>query len=392
MTHHIQQAWQYARHSMLLFVLLAIIFLPACQKEQQQVDIAQKETVLDIIQSEKETQGLHSVAFCVVKNDQVLWSDAMGNADEKNNIAATPQTRYLIASISKAVTAIAMMQLYEKGLFNLDDDINLYLPFKVVNPNHPDVPITFKMLLNHTASISDKPYASYNFYCWNHDCPTALGDFMHDYFEPGAPKYSTKNFYTYKPGEQANYSNMGFALIGYLVEVIAKKPFDTYCKENIFKPLDMDKTEWRLANIPLNELAIPYSPTFTSNTPHFTFPDYPNGGLRTTVLDLSKILRMVAMKGVLNNQQILKSETITLMQQETSTIKRGSITFHPGLGMYYRAVGGMNLYGHSGGEQGTTTDMLLDINTGIGAIVFTNTGTANLDIIISSLIQYAGKQ
>jgi CubicO group peptidase (beta-lactamase class C family) len=175
------------------------------------------------------------------------------------------------------------------------------------------------------------------------------------------------------------------------VEVIAKKPFDTYCRENIFNPLGMDKTQWRLANAPLNELAIPYSPTITSSTPHFTFPDYPNGGLRTTVLDLSKILRMIAMKGELNGERILKSETVTLMQKETSTIKRGSITFHPGLGMYYRKVGTQNLYGHSGGEQGTTTDMLLDIDTGVGAIVFTNTGTANLDIIISSLIQYANK-
>ena len=60
--------------------------------------------------------------------------------------------------------------------------------------------------------------------------------------------------------------------------------------------------------------------------------------------------------------------------------------------MYYRKIGTQNLYGHSGGEQGTTTDMVLDINTGVGAIVFTNTSTANLDTIISSLIQYAKKQ
>jgi CubicO group peptidase (beta-lactamase class C family) len=379
------------RYTMCVLSLLSTVLLLSCEKEQEPVDISQKENVLTIIQSEKAIQDLHSVAFCVIKNDQILWSDAIGKADEKKNIPATPETRYLIASISKAVTATALMQLYDKGLFQLNDNINLYLPFKVVNPNHPDVPITFKMLLNHTASISDKPYASYNFYCWNFDCPTALGDFMRNYFVSNASFYSKENFYTYKPGEQANYSNMGFALIGYLVEVIAKKPFDTYCSENIFKPLGMNKTEWRLANTPLNELAIPYSPTITSSTPHFTFPDYPNGGLRTTVLDLSKILRMIAQKGTLNNQQILKSETITLMQKETSSFNKGNITFRPGLGMYYRKIGTQNLYGHSGGEQGTTTDMVLDINTGVGVIVFTNTGTANLDTIISSLIQYSKK-
>lgn len=311
----------------ILLLLFSTMFLLSCEKEEQLVDISQKEKVLEIIKSEKAIQDLHSVAFCVIKNDQILWSDAIGNADEKKNIPATPQTRYLTASISKAVTATALMQLYDKGLFELDENINLYLPFKVVNPNHPEVPITFKMLLNHTASISDKPYASYNFYCWNFDCPTSLSDFIHNYFAQNGLFYSKENFYKYKPGEQANYSNMGFALIGYLVEVISKKPFDTYCTENIFNPLDMNKTEWRLSKTPLNEIAIPYSHTITSSTPHFTFPDYPNGGLRTTVLDLSKPLRMIAQKGTLNNQEILKSETITLMQKETSTFKKANITF-----------------------------------------------------------------
>ncbi len=60
----------------------------------------------------------------------------------------------VIASISKTITATAVMQLWEQGLFELDDDVNDYLPFNVRNPNHPDVPITFRMLLTHTSSIN----------------------------------------------------------------------------------------------------------------------------------------------------------------------------------------------------------------------------------------------
>lgn len=90
---------------------------------------------------------------------------------------------------------------------------------------------------------------------------------MHDFFSTDGSNYSMDNFFAYKPGEKANYSNNGYVLIGYLVEAIAQKPFDIYCKENIINPLEMKKTEWRLSNIPPDELAIPYSPLFTLNTP-----------------------------------------------------------------------------------------------------------------------------
>jgi CubicO group peptidase (beta-lactamase class C family) len=375
-----------------IMVLAVLILTGACEKESTLVDTSQKEEVLAVIKSEKGIQGMPSVAFCVVKNERLLWSDAIGYADVDKKIGATPETRYLIASISKAVTAIALMQLYDRGLFKLDDDINKFLPFKVIHPKHPDVPITFKMLLNHTSSISDLHYNTFNMYCWNHDCPTPLDEYMRNFFTPGNQLNSPNNFYDYQPGEKANYTNNGFALIGYLVEVITKKRFDVYCKEQIFNPLGMKKTEWRLANIPLNELAIPYAPTITSKKPHYTFPDYPNGGLRTTVLDLSKILRMLIMKGTLDGKQILKSETVALMQKRTSSIDRGIVSFQPGLGMYHQEIGGRELYGHGGNEQGAATEMFFDANEGTGVIVFTNSNFSNLEVIFSSLFQYANQQ
>lgn len=130
----------------------------SCKKVDSPIDISSQSEVLKIIQAEKNIQNLNSVAFCVVKNDQILWSDAIGYANREKKIDATPETRYFIASISKTVTAVAAMQLYEKGLLDLDADVNIYLPFTVKSPKHPDQKITTRMLLSHSSSISDESY------------------------------------------------------------------------------------------------------------------------------------------------------------------------------------------------------------------------------------------
>ncbi len=105
----------------------------------------------------------------------------------------------------------------------------------------------------------------------------SLEEYFNAVFVSSGQYFSADNFSDSRPAEAEDYSNLGSALIGYLVERIAQSPFDVYCKNNIFTPLGMSKTEWRLANTPLSELAIPYSEEITSANPHYTFPDYPNG-------------------------------------------------------------------------------------------------------------------
>jgi len=372
-----------------LFCVLLLLF--SCKKVDKPVDISSQSEVLKLIQAEKNIQNLSSVAFCVIKNDQILWSDAIGYANKEKKIAATPDTRYFVASISKTVTAVAAMQLYEKGLLDIDADVNIYLPFTVKNPKYPDQKITTRMLLSHSSSISDDRYRELNLICFGFDYPQPLGDFLNDFFTEGRQYYSTKNYYDYSPGAEANYTNVGFALVGYLVERVSGQDFDSYCKTNIFLPLGMTKTEWYLKNTPLDELAIPYSPLVTGvfQSPHLSFPDIPSGTLKTTVNDLSKFLRAIMMNGTFNGYQMLKPETVLLMETATYHLQAGKFIMSYGFGMYYREIGNLNLLGHSGGEQGATSDMVFDPNTNVGAIVFSNTTSiSDIDLIVNSLIQY----
>ena len=100
-----------------------------------------------------------SLSTCVIKNESVVWSKTYGYYDLKNKKLATQNTIYMVASISKMFTAIAIMQLWEQGLFDLDDDVNDYLPFELRNPHYPDVPITFRMLLAHQSSLGNPEFS-----------------------------------------------------------------------------------------------------------------------------------------------------------------------------------------------------------------------------------------
>lgn len=357
----------------------------SCQKEEP-VSVNTKEELEIALENEVTSNNLTSISYCVVKNENILYSHALGFADKDNNKLATDSTRYLIASVSKTITAVAIMQLVEQNLIGLDDDINQYLPFSVRNPSFPNDKITLRMLLCHRSSISDDYQETFDLDCFGMDCAMTLEQYFKAVFLDNGPYYSPNNFSNEKPGTEEDYSNLGLALVGYLVERITQTPFDVYCKNNIFIPLEMHKTEWRLANTPLSELAIPYSDEITSPNPHYTFPDYPNGGLRTTVLDLSKFLRMVMLNGSFNNRQILSSASMATMK----TLQLGSTEFC--LTFYYDTVKGRKVLGHSGGEKGVTTEMFYDPNNNVGVIVFSNEEDAALENILSLLFSYGEKQ
>ena len=108
------------------------------------------------IQETVDKLNVVGLSISVIENNKISYSQGFGYADIDKSIKTDTNTIYRIASISKSITASAIMKLYEEGKFKLDDDINDYLNgFEVRNPNFPDEKITFRMLLTHTSSIID---------------------------------------------------------------------------------------------------------------------------------------------------------------------------------------------------------------------------------------------
>ena len=129
------------------------------------------------------------------------------------------------------------MKLYDQDEFELDEDISTYLGFTVRNPNHPTIPITFRMLLSHTSSLQDGTgYTSFlNATYAQNPIPN-----MSSVLQPGGSFYTTNMWRTEIPGSYFTYSNLNFGLIGTLIEKISNQRFDVFMKNEILIPLDID--------------------------------------------------------------------------------------------------------------------------------------------------------
>ena len=123
---------------------------------------------------------------CAIAGPGRVWcSGGFGLADMEHQRPMLADTLINVASVSKTVTAAAVMQLWEQKRFDLQDDVARYLPFALRNPHFPDVPITFEQLLTHLSSIRDNgPAYDRTYVCG--DSPVALGEWLKEYFTPEA--------------------------------------------------------------------------------------------------------------------------------------------------------------------------------------------------------------
>jgi CubicO group peptidase (beta-lactamase class C family) len=129
-----------------------------------------------------------------------------------------------VASISKLVTSIAVMKLLDDGRLALDRDVSGYLGFSLRNPAFPDTPITLRQLMSHRSSLRDgETYWA----PW----PQTLAELMQqaEHFDPGRP-----------PGTYFTYSNLGFGIVGAIVECVTGERFDRYMRRTLFEPLGVE--------------------------------------------------------------------------------------------------------------------------------------------------------
>ena len=309
-----------------------------------------------------------SVSASIIKHDVVLWSKGYGFYDLQNNKPATNTTLYNIASISKTVTATALMQLYEQNLFELDEDINMYLPFSVRHPMFLDSPITFRMLLSHHSGFSEDPKEFYKYFP-EEQCPIPLYPWIETYLSPDGNNYTSEIWSNDAPGERFHYANIGFALIGYLVERITGQPFYQYCKDNIFIPLKMYNTSYIFSDINLSNLAIPYKFIFNHYKPydHYCYVGYPCGSIQTSVTDFSHFIIAHMNQGIYDGYQLLNATTIELMH----TIQYPDGNY--GLGWFvWNDTNHESYYGHTGGDYGVTTSVTVRVSESCAVVYFTN--------------------
>lgn len=306
----------------------------------------------------------------LVADGEVAWAEGFGWADA--GVPADGDTLFLTASLSKLVTATAVMRLVDEGSIDLDEDVNAYLPFAVRNPEFPDQAITARQLLAHTSSISDRRFGELveDMFVIG-DWPVPVSRFVRDYLVEGGSYYRAgASFGTFAPGERKEYSNVGFTLLGALVEAVTGLTFEQYQQKSILGPLAMNRSSWYLGPLAGESIAVPFgwSKGGFEPYPHYGTGIVPAAMLRTSARQLGNFVAMYLRLGEFGGRRLLEPATI----EEILTVQYPDLDPYQGLGFLVFEDGRYTYAAHSGGLFGASTDVSIELETGVGLVLLTN--------------------
>lgn len=344
-----------------------------------------------VITQQMNQAGIVGLGAAIIIDKEQIWSRGYGFADRQRKQPFTPDTVMNVASIAKTIVGAAVMRAVQDGQLSLDADINTYLPFRVVNPHHPAEKITLRHLATHTSSITDRREVYLDTYHYGGDSPVPLGRFLEQYFAHGGEHYSADNFINAKPGARREYSNIGAALAALIVERVTGQPFNVYTREKIFTPLAMTRTGWFLTEIDLANHSTLYIAQngLVSPIPHYGSTTYPDGGLRTSVADLSKFFIALTSGGEHRGARILDAASAAEMLRMQFTNARHPENLPPATGnsgLFWRTKFNGTRVGHGGSDPGLHTEMLTDHAHNVGVILFVNTSLSGQEQAVIAVI------
>lgn len=324
-------------------------------------------------------RGLPGVMVGVVQDQSLIWQKGFGFADVKKRTPMTGETKFRMASHSKMLTAIAIMQLREEGKLRLDDPVEMHLPwFKVKPAGDDDGPITVEQLLSHSSGLQRE--ASDHWTSYNFPTEAELVALMGDRQAAFAPQTRWK------------YSNLAYGVAGLLVEKLSGQRFADYAEAAILKPLGMTDSSF---DKPVPGLATPYGRRMPDGSREvFGFVDARGmaaaTGLTSDLTDMAKFVSAQFRKGPRGGDQILSSGSMREMQRVRSveeTWRNGT-----GLGFQTARINDKSYVGHSGGYPGYITQTLFQPADRFGVIVLTNSTDGDASEIARQLIAAVGPQ
>ena len=244
---------------------------------------ATKPLVEAIIRDHMEKQHMPGLAYGVLLDGKLIYSGGIGYANLEKKYPADASSVFRIASMSKSFTALAILQLRDAGKLNLDDPASKYIPemknMKYLSADAPE--ITIRHLLTHGGGFpEDNPWGD-----------RQLGDTDADLRKLMADGPSFSNV----PGVAYEYSNVGFALLGQIVQTVSGMNFEEYTQKNIFTPLGMNSTVWEFEKAPEKKLALGYNWAHEAHeiVPLVHHGSYgAMGGLITSIEDLARYVAM----------------------------------------------------------------------------------------------------
>ena len=391
----------------LQFALLLLALLTACNPTtppEATPEEAIANPVADSLTTElkafHERGHINGFAVTIVNEDEVLYQAGIGYADIQTQKPYTENTVQNIASISKTFIGIALLKAQEMGKLNLDDPINDYLPYSVVNPHFPDEPITIRQLSTHTSSIVDTEVYDRESYVMNsrqHESAERkqtvpeefkpdtdglpMATFLQNYLDQDGAWYASENFLEKRPGTFFEYTNIGATLAAQVLEYATGEDYADFTTKHILTPLKMTSSGWSFDAIDFAQHSTMYADSITE-LPFYSLVTYPDGGMLTSGADfglyLQELIRGYAGKGTLLSQESYEAFYEKQMNDSQFEERDAEWTYNDeydfGVFIGFSAQG---YVGHTGGDPGVSSFMFFDEEKKIGRFLMINTNLNN---------------
>jgi CubicO group peptidase (beta-lactamase class C family) len=313
-----------------------------------------------LIRSAQARFSVPGLTVVLVRGNQTLWEEGFGFADVTNRVPATPGTIFRAGSLAKPFTAIAVMQLAEAGQINIDRPLHAYLPELSIRSRFQPAagPITVRSVLDHHSGL-----------------PTDLlkGMWSDQPFTAVAGKLA-EEYAAFPPNLVFSYSNVGYTLLGHMVQEVSGIPYRQYMRERIFQPVGMDSTGF----ISDRETGEQYAKGYRGGKEVELLPmrDLPALGLTTTAADLGRFMRaLLSPQGGAGERMLLRPATLREMFEPQNLRVALDLDVVNGLGWFLEdgSIPGAGLVARQGGTlRAFSADLILLPEKHLGVAVLAN--------------------
>jgi CubicO group peptidase (beta-lactamase class C family) len=337
-----------------LIVLLNLLFVLCNINAQDKSDYSEliKESE-ELIRKKMESDQIIGVSAAIMVNDSVIWNKGFGYADKDNNIPMTENTVVNIASATKTFTVLAIMQLQEKGIIDINQPLNKYLPwFNPLNRGENLNDVTIKSVITHSSGIQTDVLKN--------------GDLVSGKYTD-VLGFINESYLLYPPGLVESYSSPGYNILGHLIKQVSGQDYPDYIHKNILSPLGMTNSGFLMDS--LKGRTRVYSGGESIHD--YGFSGIASGGIYTNINDFIKYAKelMHAYNGI--NSSLINTSTI----QEMFTLQTGNVIIESnkkGLGWFMFKNDSVFAVSHSGDAVTGHADICLIPEKNTAAIILIN--------------------
>jgi serine beta-lactamase-like protein LACTB, mitochondrial len=344
-------------HLRVLFVCFLFCALLSAQEAQPKLSPEKQSQIESAVSKFMASTHAPGVSVAIVENGVYEWAQGFGLADLENNAPASEYTLYRLGSISKSLTATAAMELVERGKLDLDVPVQKYCP---AFPQKP-WPITTRMAMGHLAGI--RHYKS-----GSQDDPE-IGNTKHfdDPIQAGLDFFKNDPL-LFQPGTHFHYSTQGYTLVGCVIEGASGSRYVDFVEHNVFLPAEMKQTQVdnRFKVVPYRTRFYRKADSGTVENSDFLDSSYkiPGGGWLSSAEDMANF------EVAILADKLIKRSTRDVMWTPGKPSDGKSNGYALGWGTFTEEQ--VFYTGHSGGQQGTSTDFLVAPGQRAGVVVLTN--------------------